>query len=290
MNGFSQEVGSLFEVVKSDFSDLWSIKHRQDTIEFVTPYTTMAGEAISVFLTKRDVGYVVSDGGRLFDIATEQDIDTTANSKVHYAELAEKFAIKETSHDKRKFCYKVTPRVDMLSACVYDLAYFQETVANAIYHATLFETEQSQEARYFVRRVKDVLTMKTKTLSTNAVKYVMAREENARLLRFPTAIRKVGTDLIWLGMTIHRSNIQNYERSVFSADFGFRRANRLFSGNRLSMSAVIDTLPGELANNTRATFLQGEMSAWERDLGISSLSLTDIEQMNNFDLLFRAAS
>lgn len=290
MNPFFEEACSFFEVIKSDFSNMWSIKERQNTVEFVTPYTTIAGEAISVFLTHRDVGYVVSDGGRLFDIAGEQAIDVTSSSKVHYADLAEKFAIKEIfSSDKRRFCYKVTTNINMLSACVYDLAYFQETVSNAIYLETIFETEHSREARYFAKRVRDLLTTKTRTLSTDTDKYVMVREENTRLLRFPTAIRKVGTESIWLGMTIHRSNIQNYERSVLSADFGFRRASRLFSTEKLSMSAVIDKLPQELANNGRATFLQGEMNTWGKDLNISSLSLEDIEEMDNFNLLFRVA-
>ncbi len=282
-----QDAQQIFEVLKSDFSDLWSIKHRQKTLEFITPYTTMSGEAISVFLTQRDIGYVVSDGGRLFDIAVEQAIDIRKCVKIHYSDMIEKYAIKEIiSHDKRRFCYKVEKDIRMLSSLVYDLAIFQEIIANAIYLETLFEIDESHEARYFAKRVRDLLHDKIQNTPTDKDKYELFSDNNTRCLRFSAGIHKIGTDSIWLGMAIHRSNLQNYERSVTSAEFAFRRADRYFPKTNLSMSAIVDILPDELIHNYKASFYQKEMEAWRNDFMISNLSYEQIEKMDSIKSLF----
>lgn len=290
MNDIVRQKEYIFEMLRNDFSDLWAVKSRQNTVEFITPYTAMSGEAISVFVTQRDAGFVVSDGGRLFDIAEEQAIDPKANGRVHYADIAKKFGIKETvSSERRRFCYKIATDIKMLSASVCDVAYFLEAVSNAIYLETLFEKAESNAARYFAKRVRDTLHSKIQKTSATG-KYELFRDDKLHLLKFATGVRKVGTESMWLGMAIHRSNIQNYERSVMSADFGFRRAGKYLPGADLFMSAVVDVLPDELRNNHKAGFLQSEMNMWKDDLKVTSLSLTEIDDMQSPDWLFKKAS
>ena len=75
MTNLMLNVEGLYAEIRSDFDSLWSIKNRNATVEFITPYTTLGDDAISVFVTQRDNGYVVSDGGRLYDTGKEQGVE-----------------------------------------------------------------------------------------------------------------------------------------------------------------------------------------------------------------------
>ena len=56
---------SIFESIKDAFSALWTFRKRGDSYEIITPFATIAGMYVSVFLTHRESGHVVTDGGWL---------------------------------------------------------------------------------------------------------------------------------------------------------------------------------------------------------------------------------
>lgn len=292
MNIIDMNATTLFQEIRTDFDSTWSIKDRQDTIEFIMPYSNLGGEFVSVFLTRRENGFVVSDGGTLHETADEQEINLKARSRIHYFELLERYEIKETvrSADKRIFCYKVTQDPKMLSACVYDLARFQEMVSNAIYFETMFDNEESREARYFANRVKHLLDDKARELSTEGQRYEPFRNEQLKFWKFTTGIRKIGTQSVWLGMTIHRSSMPVFERAVYSAAFGFKHAVKKIPAANLALSAIIDKLHEGIGQVRKVAFLQTEMDGWENEYGATSLTFEEIDQMKSMDLLFRAAS
>ena len=137
MTNLMLNVEGLYAEIRSDFDSLWSIKNRNATVEFITPYTTLGDDAISVFVTQRDNGYVVSDGGRLYDTGKEQGVELDGHKGFHYGELIAKFCVKvaEQPQTKRRFFYKMVSDVKMLSSAIYDVAHFQEAMANAVYLA-----------------------------------------------------------------------------------------------------------------------------------------------------------
>ena len=285
-------IDAIFEELKGDFNSIWSMKDRQATKEFITPYSTLAGEFVSVFLTQRDNRYVISDGGRLHEIAGEQGVSLRMRPRFHYSDMLDKYAIKETirERDKKIFCYKTTQDPRVLTSYIYDVARFQEVVANSIFVETVFEErEESREERYFATRVRHLLDEKVRALSTPSQRYELFRDENVRFLKFTTGIRKVGTQNIWLGMTIHRSSIPVYERGVFLADCGFRHALKYFPSFTGKMGAIVDTLPNDLRQNNKTNFLQNIMNGWHGDFGVETLDYESIAQLQDMKLFFNAA-
>ena len=289
MTNLMLNVEGLYAEIRSDFDSLWSIKNRNATVEFITPYTTLGDDAISVFVTQRDNGYVVSDGGRLYDTGKEQGVELDGHKGFHYGELTAKFCVKvvEQPQTKRRFFYKMVSDMKMLSAAIYDVAHFQEAMANAVYLDTMFAPDEPRESVYFRRRVNDVLKQKIRDLSSDGKKYEYIRDDKIRFCRFSSGIREIGTNKLWLGMTICRSNINNYRHSVWQAEFGFVHAGQFLPDADLRMSAVVDTLPTALSNNRDAGMLQVVMNGWP-NIGIKSYSYGDITGMASIETLFAA--
>ena len=52
MNEIIQNAERVFCNISSDFSSLWKYKLRGETLEIVTPFSTLTGSFISVFLTQ----------------------------------------------------------------------------------------------------------------------------------------------------------------------------------------------------------------------------------------------
>ncbi len=289
MMDLMSNVEGLYAEIRSDFDALWSIKNRNATIEFITPYTTLGDDAISVFVTQRDNGYVVSDGGRLYDTGKEQGVELDGHKGFHYGELIAKFSVKvvEQPQTKRRFFYKMVSDMKMLSAAIYDVAHFQEAMANAVYLDTMFAPEEPRESVYFRRRVSEALKQKIRDQSSEEKKYEYIRDDNIRFCRFSSGIREIGTNKLWLGMTICRSNINNYRHSVYQAEFGFMHASQFLPDTDLRMSTVVDVLPTALMNNKEAGKLQVVRNDWPKR-GIKSHSFDEIIGMASMDTLFAA--
>lgn len=288
MNIIDMNATALFQEIQADFNSAWSIKDRQGTIEFITPYSNLGGEFVSVFLTRRENGFVVSDGGKIHETSVEQEVDLNHRARIHYLDLLQKYDIKETTRgsDKHVFCYKVTQDPKMLSACIYDLARFQEMVSNAIFLETLFDIEEPPESRYFANRVKHLLNDKAHAFSTDKQRYEPFRDEQLKFWKFTTGIRKIGTQNIWLGMSIHRSSMPVFERAVHSAAFGFMHAVKHFPKENLSLSSIVDKLPENIGPVRKVAFLQNEMNGWKNEYGATSLTFEAIDQMKSMALLF----
>lgn len=288
MKDLISQVDVLFSRIRSDFNELWSIRHRNSTVEFVTPYTTLSGDAVSVFITQRDNGYVVSDAGRVFDVASEQEVVLADRKTLHYAELIDKFGVKvvHQKESKRVFCYKTTNELTMVSSCIYDIALFQKALMDAILLDTMFASQESSDAIYFSRRVKETLREKVRTLSTDKQKYELYVDDNAKLFQFTTGVRKVGTPNRWLSMNIFCTNLQNFRRSVFRAEFGFKYVEK---DPQLRLASVSDALPENLSSNRGVAVLHSAMSKWGHDYGVTNFTYADIEDLTTLETLFKVS-
>lgn len=283
MKNLTQNIDKVFAKIKSDFSNLWSLKHRQDTVEIITPYTTLAGNAISVFLTQREIGYVVADGGHLAEVSAEQDFSCD-NPQLHCQELQEKFGLKRLVPGGNRPCmwYKTAPDIARLSACIYDVALFQNAVTNALYQQTMFSAEESSERRRFDTHLKEVLARKVLALSSPGRQFEVMDDASAKFLRFTFAIRRVGVQAAWLGMGIHRSNPLNFQRSVAMSSFAFTSADEQFPGYRLHKGAILDVLPEKYQANENMKWLQAKVDNWN---GVQKLEMLQIENMSDMSLL-----
>lgn len=291
MNEIISKAHSIFADVQCDFTSLWKMKMRGETVEFITPYAMLSGEYVSVFITLRENGIVVSDGGRLHEIAEEQMIDIDTRTRVHYADMLDKYDVLETFHDKnkRRFHYKLTTRQDMISAYVYDIARFQESVANAIYLDTLFDEEESVASRYFKTRVKELLFKKIKQFSTPDNRFEPYADETIRHYHFTTGICELKTQRVWLGMSISRSNLATYQQAVKSAEFGFRHLLKRPTVQNPIFAAILSPISEGLKNNPTAKLFQADMDEWKNELAVSSYSYDQIASLQSMQPLFAVA-
>ena len=75
MNRIIANTEQLFRDIKTDFNSLWSFNLRGETLEILTPFSTMTGNIISVFLTMREDRFIVSDGQRLVQSISQYNFE-----------------------------------------------------------------------------------------------------------------------------------------------------------------------------------------------------------------------
>lgn len=285
MIDFLANVDNVFQGIKGDFDALWSIQRRNSTVEFVTPYTTLSGDAVSVFVTQRDNGYVVSDAGRVSDVAFEQEVVLEDRKTFHFADLVEKFGVKFVcpKEEKRKFFYKTTVDINMMSSIIYDMAHFQKTLMDAILLDTMFAVQESAEAKFFSRRVKEMLREKARLYSTDGRKYELYTDEDVKMFQFTTGVRKVGTDERWLGMSIFCTNVPNLVRSVQRANFGFEFVAK---DRGVKMASICDEIPECVRQSKKASVLQLATEKWHDSYGVENYQYSEVESMKSMECLF----
>ncbi len=86
----------MFEEIYQDtidtFSRIWSYKKRENRLEIITPFATVNNMFVSVFITKKDDEFIISDGEWLKD-------KVYGNIKPEYYRIKDKFYIMETEND-----------------------------------------------------------------------------------------------------------------------------------------------------------------------------------------------
>jgi hypothetical protein len=116
----------IYQDVVSSFGSLWRTKVRGATLEIITPFTTTSNKFVSVFLSKQNDQFVVSDGGWIGDggYGTDFDRDVDCFRKIiHHYKGA--FDVKETLSDQGMvFFYKKTVRETAVPSLILDMTNF----------------------------------------------------------------------------------------------------------------------------------------------------------------------
>src|SRR5438874_1999954 len=120
------ECDPIIGLIKQDFGTLWQCRNRGTSIEIVTPISTATQKFVSVFITKRENSYIVTDGGWLSnedhygldDVEENSGFDTTVE---HFSKA---FKISSTKSNEGTFYYKKAAQNSLLSNAVYDMAHF----------------------------------------------------------------------------------------------------------------------------------------------------------------------
>lgn len=291
MNELIKNCESIYASIQSDFTSLWRCESIGDTVEIVTPYTSLSGEALTVFLTQRDDRFVVSDGAHIQKVSNEQSVSLESRKGFHLADMLVKFGVKEAFDEatRRVFRFKSTKDLSCLSSCIYDVVHFQETIENAIYLDTLFDAEEDMAAKQFGARVNEIVREKICAVPKKERRYDIYRDDTVKAFQFNTSLLDRRTDRLWLGMSVYRSNLPTFRHSVFRAEFGFTHV--LKSGFRsrdsLQMAAVTDVLPEYLQKDKRVVPLVDAMRGWEKDFDANLYTLDDLVGIKDFGVLFR---
>src|SRR5438876_803964 len=119
----------IYKDILSSFGKLWKYKEREKSLEIITPFATTSQKFVSVFLTKRENEFIVSDGGwiaeGLYDNIFDRNIDCFERVVSYYLDT---FNIQEAKNlSSTSVFYKKTEKQISVPSLVFDLANFIST-------------------------------------------------------------------------------------------------------------------------------------------------------------------
>lgn len=213
----------IYENIKFCFDQLWSFKSRGDeTIEIITPYSTTSNKFVSLFLTKRDDKFIVSDGGLLNSEAYESqvDYDNQYLLKILY-HYENHYQIKTTTDKKGyKHYYKTTTSEILVPNLIYDLAQF---ISMCVSSATveLDDVQEKEEKETFRKNANAFL----ESIIDKGDRRFRASldKEKYRTVRFSAIIEK--RNRLSLISYVTGSNITNYSNSIARTNLNFEIAS-----------------------------------------------------------------
>lgn len=143
----------IFEQIKKDFCSLTDYKMRGETIEIVTPFSTMNNKFVSVFLKESKSGFLISDGGwidmNFYEIAINEESEDIIERLMGYYQHGYKV---ESTSDKAGTIYyfKLCSNLVDIASCVYDMANFTVGVLNAL--GASYKDEKEEKERETFRK------------------------------------------------------------------------------------------------------------------------------------------
>lgn len=213
----------IYDNIKFCFDQLWSFKYRgAETIEIITPYSTTSNKFVSLFLTKRDDKFIVSDGGLLNSEAYESqvDYDNQYLLKILY-HYENHYQIKTTTDKKGyKHYYKTTTSEILVPNLIYDLAQF---ISMCVSSATveLDDVQEKEEKETFRKNANAFLES---IIDKGDRKFRASLDkEKYRTVRFSAIIEK--RNRLSLISYVTGSNITNYSNSIARTNLNFEIAS-----------------------------------------------------------------
>jgi hypothetical protein len=128
-------------------------------LEVLTPFSSVSHNYISVFITLRNGGYVVSDGGWLSSGAYHGNFEVTEDviikSGLEYSMMA--FSVDVFAQGQgNSYYFKKCEDKKMLSACVYDVANFVSSMVNSI-SMSFGDAQDEQRNKLFQTRANEFM-------------------------------------------------------------------------------------------------------------------------------------
>lgn len=151
----------IYQIIKSDFCELFNYKIRGTTLEVMTSVSTITDRYVSVFISQKENQYFVSDGswvhsGMYSDYFLDENLEYDENMLESVENQYVRFyGIEKLTRGKSIFCYKKTDNIDMLSSVVYDVAYYIANIINT--QAVLINQKEKDEKTLFRKDVDKFL-------------------------------------------------------------------------------------------------------------------------------------
>ena len=220
MNEFIRNAEHLFLNICSDFTSLWKYRLRGDTLEIITPFSTLTGSFISIFLTQRDNRFIITDGQRLTQCLIELEM-FNKKAKIYLEETAAHYEVKKTKSDNTCFYFKSTTELKLVSAYIYDVVFFQLAALNSIYSDATFG-DKDREYHLFSTRTNDMLQQKIEECRGSGLGFTLDRRHSLiRNAGFSSVLTKERVSTIWAAMYITGSTPTNFCTTIYRANTGF---------------------------------------------------------------------
>lgn len=142
---------NIFESIKGDFCSLTSYKLRGESLEIITPFSTLNNKIVSIFIKKINNKYVVSDAGwtdlNYYDVnISEESEDIIERIFTYYKQS---FGVSTVSDKVGTIhYYKTCTNPTSVPACVYDLANFVVGAVNCLGIKYKDEKEETEKETF----------------------------------------------------------------------------------------------------------------------------------------------
>jgi hypothetical protein len=212
----------IYTDIVDSFGSLWGSKVRGNTLEIITPFASTNHKFISVFLTKSNDEYIITDGGWLesneYEVIFSKDEDAIQKILFHYSNA---FNISVTKGNGLTYYYKKTNNQLLVSSLVFDVAHF---ISSLVSISNIQFTDSKEEASI-------------KRFQSEANNYISAfvREGNVKFSHFIDNEKTIkvnalytlagGSKLILINY-ITGTNLNNFNASIYKTDFVFGMSNK----------------------------------------------------------------
>lgn len=139
----------IYSDIKNAFGGLWQTKQRGNSLEIITPYATTNNKFVSVFLSKQNDEYIISDGGwinsGIYDVASKEE-DCFLKIVQHFQNT---FKIRQTQSPENitYFYLKATNPIDIPSK-LFDLTLFIQNIVSISEIEFEDKAEKDSKARF----------------------------------------------------------------------------------------------------------------------------------------------
>ena len=204
----------IVELIKKTFYYLWKVKRYGKTIEIITPSFTTNDCFVSVFLTKRDKYYIVTDGGWISEKYYNNffDNDDECYSRL-FSYYKEKYSICETESKNQVYYYKSTENIELIPNIVLEMSTFISTVVSSS-----FIKFQDNKDKYLQKRFRSqVSTYLSSNFNKDEVSFNGSIDEQYKDIKFNAVIKRdnkftlfnyvTGTTDFYFRGSIGRSNM-----------------------------------------------------------------------------------
>ena len=123
----------IFEIIRTAFNSLWKMRMRGDTLEVITPFATTNDKFVSVFISVRENGYVVNDGGWLSNGIYDCNLPLLNDIYIRVLNYyMNEYKVKSIDAHRNTYYYKITKEERLIPNLVFDMAAFiKEAVSSS---------------------------------------------------------------------------------------------------------------------------------------------------------------
>lgn len=222
---------SLFENIRKAFGALWGFRKRGDSYEIITPFATSTDMYVSVFLTRRNSGYVVTDGGWIDKGVYHTQIPDNVGFEKIFSFFIEDFRIQRVlSPDGFAYFYKTTDDVRFIPNIVFDVANFISMIVNN----SLVEFRDELRRNPFRRKARSFLCQ---NVSSDRLKLNAPISAESHKLRFGAVVASLSGHVSVVNF-ITGSNYENIRGSFAKSNFTYDLLEQT-AANRLVKNKIV---------------------------------------------------
>jgi len=203
----------IYNDILNSFSSLWTFKERGNTLEIITPYTTTNHKFVSIFLSKQNNDYIVSDGGLIqsfgYDTPFLGDDDIFNRILEHYISV---YDIKQINAKDTVYYFKRTNNPIHIPALIFDISTFFSSIISTC-NIELSDKKEKDNRNLFSKSANDYISSITEKSKVKINGFV----DEEKTLKVSSIYKLSGSSFIPVNY-VTGSNINTFSNSLYKTN------------------------------------------------------------------------